>query len=884
MSNNILFFNEIKENDFNLVGGKAYNLGKMIQEKFPIPNGFSITTIAFKEFISFLYEEEIFEKLINTNIEEINKIEEVCAKLRNLIISKPISKILKDDIEKALNTIGKENFYSIRSSATAEDLPNMSFAGQQDTYLNIYGIDELIYHIKKCFASLYTQRAVIYRKKNNLIEKEVSMSVIVQKMVNSNKSGIMFTVNPITNNYNELTIDAGFGLGETLVSGLISPDFYKYDKHKNKIIETKINKKEIAIYRKKQGGTDKRILDENIQYKQVLTLSEIKEVASIGKSIEEYYKYPQDIEWAIDDENKLYILQSRAITSLYPKIDKNHEEEDKVYISLNHIQVMTDPVKPLGIDMFKRIFPYKQDINIGKSLAITSGGGRVYIDLTEILKLPFRNKIIKLISSNVDYLMGNALENYLMKNKLNKKIPSINMIKGAKNSIFYIFKKGIKNIKSKTKPNAEYEINLFIEEFINNIKSEIENIEDLESKINVIKKLAPRTLITIFKNIGPYIMAGILSYKSLISILKKNNIDTNLVNKIVSGLEGNVTTEMGLRVGDLTDCIRGKEDIIKILKEHPKNAHIIILEKNYDELNICLNKFLDDYGMRGLGEIDISNPRYKDDFTMISKSIINNLNTLKEKEHRENYNKLIQESKKNEELILKLIKEKNSKDLKKAKNYIDNIRCFLSMREHGKYAIIKAFDVYRKAIYECADKLKLNNFIENKDDIIYLTLDEIILVLNDKINFKEKIKKTKERYKSYYKLTPPRVIDNNGEIYLGSYKKNKNSNVLVATSVSSGIYEGYAKVIFDPSSGSLEKGEILVTKFTDPGWTPFFINAKGLILEVGGLMTHGAIVAREYGIPALVGLDNATNLIKTGDYLRIDANKGYIEILEANSK
>lgn len=878
MSSNILFFSDIKDKDFKYVGGKGLNLGKMIQNKFPVPNGFCVTTTAFDEFIKFLYDEEIFKELIDTNIEDINKIDEICTKIRMLITSKSIKNDLREDIEKALNSIGKYDFYAVRSSATAEDLPSMSFAGQQDTYLNICGIDDIVNNIKKCFASLYTQRAVIYRKKNHINEKEVSMSVVVQKIVNSFKSGIMFTTDPLTNNYDQITIDAGYGLGEVLVSGLITPDLYKYNKVKEKIIEIKINKKEIAIYRNENGGTYKVNLDENLQNKEVLSKDEIKKLATIGKNIEKYYNYPQDIEWAIDDKQEIYILQSRPITSLYPKVENS--EENRIYFSLSHLQVMTAPIKPLGIDMLKRIFPFKIDENTQKSLVVNSAGGRVYVDLTDIIKLPIRNKVVKFMGENIDYLMGNAIENYLLENKVEKKLPSISMIKGAKNNVFSVLKEGQKKAKDKVKPNSVYEVNLFIEKFTTDIKTEIENSTDIISKIKTIEKLAPTTLITVFRNVVSYMAPGISSFRTFVKLLEKNNIDINLADKIVSGLEGNVTTEMGLKVGDLSDCIRGKEDIIEILKENPKNAHKLILKKNYNELNKALNEFLINYGMRGPGEIDISSPRYKDDFSIISNSILNNINNLKENEHRENYNKLIQESKKCEVLVLDLLKEKKSKDIDKAQNLINNIRSFMCMREHGKYTIIKTFDIYREVIFEAADKLVMEDLINNRDDVVYLAIDEIEKGLSNKINYKDTIKNRKEDYKIYETLTPPRVMTSSGQIYSGSYKKgNIPENAIPATPVSSGVYEGYAKVILDPTTGVLEKDEILVTKFTDPGWTPFFVNAKGLILEVGGLMTHGAIVAREYGIPALVGLENATSLIKNGDYIRINADKGYVEIL-----
>lgn len=854
MYQNILFFEEITNEDFYLVGGKGFNLGKLSRMGGPIPRGFCITTNAFDKFAEFLYRDKSYEEMISTNVEEIGLIGEITKELRRKIICKDIEDALVKEIKEAIEKIGVDNYFAIRSSATAEDLPNLSFAGQQDTYLNISDLDNIINCIKDCWASLYTERAVIYRKKNNILEEDVSISVIIQVMINSDKSGIMFTANPLNNNYNELTIDAGFGLGETLVSGLIVPDFYKYDKEKDKIVEVNVNTKKVAMYNNKGLGIKRVSLDKELMNKQVLSAEEIETLVALGKKIERYYGCPQDIEWAIEGDGRVCILQSRSITSLYPRVN-NRELDKSVYISFNHIQVMTDPIKPLGIDIIRGIIPY---------FPTTSAGGRVFVNITELMSLPIRRGITSIISGNVDYLMGNALDTYLSENKLKYKMPSKRFISGLRRIWFPIVKKGISNLRSKEKPNGVNEVNKFIEMYIENLKVNINSKVSISEKIELIEKVTPTLLKDVFGNIGAYIFPGIASYKLLVRKLKKNNMDITLANKLVSGIVGNITTEMGLMVGDLTDSIRDNEEFIEIIKNNPKNAHKLI---NTEEIQ----RFLRIYGMRGIGEIDICNDRYEDDFTTISISILNNINTLRKGEHREHYNNLIKESEACEAFILKRIK---------AKNIIDNIRKFLCIREHGKYTLIRAFDVFRKVIYEAGAILQKNGTINEVKDVDYLTLKEIKSGIEGELNLKELVSHRIEEYTLYYKLTPPRVMDNEGRIYLGSYcKENMPENALIATPVSSGIYEGFARVILDPTKENLKKGEILVTKFTDPGWTPLFINARALILEAGGLMTHGAIVAREYGIPALVGLDNGTNIIKTGDYIRVNANKGYVEIL-----
>lgn len=403
---------------------------------------------------------------------------------------------------------------------------------------------------------------------------------------------------------------------------------------------------------------------------------------------------------------------------------------------------------------------------------------------------------------------------------------------------------------------------------------------DLCEKIVIVEELLSAFIFKLAKQLIPNVAPGILSDRKLRNMLEELDL-LYLEDSFVSGLEGNITTEMGLRVGDLADLIRNNLKEIDILNKNPKDAHLLLLKNASDELKSELSDFLRQFGMRGIGEIDITNPRYQEDFTPISMSILNNINTLEKNEHRENYQRLIEKSSESEQLILEAYEKIGKDDLvKKVENHLNNIKTFLPLREYGKYIIVGVFNEVRKVIDEVGDKLEKDNLLDNRYDIFYLNLDEIYQALTEKVNFKESIQCRKIEYDRYEKLNPPRVITNEGEIFSGSYsKEGVPEGAFVGMPVSAGIYEGYARVILNPNDDSLQKNEILVTKFTDPGWTPLFVNAKGLVLEVGGLMTHGAIVSREYGIPALVGVEDATSLIKTGDYLRIDAYKGYVEII-----
>lgn len=333
----IKWFHEINKSDIPLVGGKGANLGELTQNGVNVPPGFFVTSSAYKKFISISNLDEKIKEIINSlDVEDSAQLQLKSKEVRDLIISCKVPEEIRKNIEESYikfgETIGiKDPSVAIRSSATAEDLPEASFAGQQDTYLEIKGIDEVVSHVKKCWASLWTARAIYYREKQGFNHFEVSLSVVVQKMVNSEKSGVMFTANPVNNNTNEIMINASWGLGEAIVSGAVTPDEYIVEKDSLSIVEKHIADKKVMIIKKDSGvGTVEVNIEDYLGFDKVRTQclsdEEIKELSRIGIAIEELYGSYQDIEWAFDkDTKKLYILQSRPITTLKGGEEKEME-------------------------------------------------------------------------------------------------------------------------------------------------------------------------------------------------------------------------------------------------------------------------------------------------------------------------------------------------------------------------------------------------------------------------------------------------------------------------------------------------------------------------------------------------------------------------------
>ncbi len=411
MSSFVLDFQEIEKTQLFLVGGKGLNLGELSNiQGIQVPEGFCVTTVGYEKAIEQI---EVFHTLLNQlailKIEDRDQISEISKKIREAIMTVEIPVDVVESVAHYLSRFGNEHAYAVRSSATAEDLPYASFAGQQDTYLNIIGKEAVLRHVRKCWASLFTDRAVIYRMQNGFDHNQVSIGVVVQKMVFPVASGILFTADPITSNRKVLSIDASFGLGEALVSGLVSADNYKVKE--DEIVEKVIATKKLAIYGRKEGGTETKKIAPNQQKVQTLIEQQILQLARIGRQIEAYFGCPQDIEWCLVDDT-FYIVQSRPITTLYP-IPEANDQENHVYVSVGHQQMMTDPLKPLGMSLF-------QLTSFGPRF---QAGGRLFVDVAQRLASPASREFLLNTIGESEPLIKDALMTVIERDNFIKLLP-----------------------------------------------------------------------------------------------------------------------------------------------------------------------------------------------------------------------------------------------------------------------------------------------------------------------------------------------------------------------------------------------------------------------------------------------------------------------------
>jgi rifampicin phosphotransferase len=870
MSSMVLGFHEMEKTQYLLVGGKGMNLGELSKiQGIQVPDGFSVTTVGYQKTIE---QNETFqvllEQLTMLKVEDRDQIGEISKKIRQFILEVEIPSDVVKAVSHYLSAFGEEHAYAVRSSATAEDLPHASFAGQHDTYLNVIGKEAILLHISKCWASLFTDRAVTYRIQNQFNHRQVSLSVIVQRMVFPQASGILFTADPITSNRKLLYIDASYGLGEALVSGLVSADGYKVQG--DQIVDKMIATKKLAIYGRREGGTETQTLHPNQQTAQTLTDEQILKLSRLGRLIEAHFGYPQDIEWCLVDDT-FYIVQSRPITTLFP-IPEANDQENHVYVSVGHQQMMTDSIKPLGLSFFL----------LTTFAPMRKAGGRLFVDITSHLASPATREILLKTIGGSEPLIKDALMTIIERDfiktipenkndqspgKTNKPIPSAGSQAQIDNDPTIVSdlisrnQSSIEKLKQTIKTKSGSDLFDFI-------------LEDIQQLKKILFDPQSTCVFMAAMNASAWINENMNKWLG-----EKNAADT-----LSQSVPNNITSEMGLALLDVADVIRPYPKVIEYIQKAKEDHFLDELVKfeGGQETKDAIIAFLNKYGMRCPGEIDITRTRWSEKPTTIIPMILSNIkNQEPNASHRKFEQGRLEALKKEQELLDRLMQLPDGEQLAtETKRMIDLIRNFMGYREYPKYGMVNRYFVYKQALMKEAEQLVQKGTIHEKEDIYYLTFEELHEVVRTKKLDYQIISSRKEEYKLYEKLTPPRVITSDGEIIVGKYKReNLPADAIIGLAVSSGVLEGRARVILNIEEANLEDGDILVTTFTDPSWTPLFVSIKGLVTEVGGLMTHGAVIAREYGLPAVVGVENATKLIKDGQRIRVHGTEGYIEIL-----
>lgn len=860
----LLDLREVDETQVSIVGGKAAHLGALSRiDGIRVPAGFCVTTAAFRKIMAQTPSiDDRLDQLSQLSPDDREAIRTLSAEIRRSVEETPIPGDLAAAITGALDRFGEEAAYAVRSSATAEDTPTASFAGQQDSYLNVMGPEAVLQHVSRCWASLFTERAVIYRQRKGIDHRTVQMAVVVQQMVFPDASGILFTADPVTGNRKVATVDASFGLGEALVSGLVNPDVFTV--RDGEVVASTVVAKQRAVTALPGGGTREVAIDRQRQEQPALTRAQVVRLAGLGRRIEAHFGRPQDIEWCLVDDD-FQIVQSRPITTLFP-IPAADDQENHVYLSVGHQQMMTDAMRPLGLSMWQ----------LTAMTPMLEAGGRLFVDATRLLASPAaRAGFLELVGKS-DPLMRDALGTLLDRPDF---VPTTLPGDGGGPARLTTGGASIE-----TDPATVTELIERSEASIAALRRDIATVTGTALFDFLLEAFQEHKRVLGDPLNMQAIMAGMEATWWLNDRLGEWLGEKNAADTLTLSAPGNVTSEMGLALLDVADVIRPYPEVVAFLQDVAHDDFLDELPKiaGGAEARAAIEAYLDRYGMRCVGEIDITRPRWSERPSTLVPVLLDDIKLFEPGAARRRFEQGQQQAQQQAQKVLTRLRALPDGQQKadETARMIDRVRTFTGYREYPKYDIISRYFIYKQALLAEAERLVRAGVLTETEDVFYLTFQEFHEVARTHRVDDELIRQRRDAFRSYQALTPSRVLTSDGEAINGSYRRDDvPAGALAGVPVSSGTVEGRARVILDMTQADLEAGDILVTAHTDPSWTPLFVGIAGLVTEVGGLMTHGAVIAREYGLPAVVSVLDATRLIRDGQRIRVHGSDGYVEIL-----
>jgi pyruvate,water dikinase len=892
------------------VGGKGANLARLARAGFFVPGGFLITTQAYNDFVAAnQLDEKIRAALAVAGGDDPDILQGISTRIRAYFAAGIIPEDLVNELHEAYAELARKSqglkAVAVRSSATAEDLPEMSFAGQQDTYLNILGPDNFLKAVVDCWSSLWTARAIGYRRRNAVPDSGAALAVVVQEMVESQAAGVMFTANPLSGLRLETVIDATLGLGEALVSGQVEPDHYVVNPLKGQILSKTLGSKTLSIHGRPEGGI--RVTKQMRGEVQVLPDEVILALARLGSQVEGLYGFPQDIEWAWA-ENTLFLLQARPVTSLFPLPEGLPPEPLKVFLSFAAVQGMLDPLTPLGCDALREAFAagaglFGVRVTRETQSVLYTAGERLWVNFTPVLTNSTGRRIVPVVLSMVEPTVRQAVEQIKDDPRLQpaRRGTSFHARLQLARFLVPMASNILKNLASPQKRREDIlEHGEYALKYMKLRCTEIKG--DRWQKLAQQADLLPNFVAERFSSTLLLFVSGVASGMISWNVLNMLAGDAakgapsstsdelrDLVLQVTRGMPYNPTTEMDLALWDMAKKIRRDPAAWQVFQ----GSSAAKLSAGYlaKELPLVImhmvSRFLKRYGGRGLGEIDLGRKRWAENPTYVFEMLTSYLK-IDDDAHAPDA-VFARGSASAQQAIAQLedAVRKTRRGWLKARLlrfFAGRARQLMGIRESPKFFVVRLFWLVRRELLITGAEFVEAGELNSPNDLLYLSLSELkAFAAHQAQDWRGLIDRRRQTYRrELLRKQIPRLLLSDGRaFYEGMSQPENTENIIQGSPVSPGAVEGRVRVVLDPRQAGLLRGEILVCPGTDPSWTPLFLSAAGLVMEVGGMMTHGAVVAREYGIPAIVGVDQATTRLKTGQVIRMNGSSGEIVVVEA---
>ncbi len=834
----ILWFEEINKNDLAAVGGKGANLGEMAQAGFPVPPGFCILTGAYREHIRNLELEAL--------IERINEI----MQSQNMPELQELSSLIRSKIEKAQMPVHTEqairNAYtklsgigaplvSIRSSATAEDLPDYSFAGQQETYLSVCGEEQVLWYVKKCWASLWGQRSIAYRQKNGFLHEKVALSVVVQTMVQSEKSGVLFTLNPLSGNNEEMMINASWGLGESIVSGRVTPDTFRIAKREETLIlEKALGSKEMQTVTGPEGLTEETSVPDTLRNRFCLEEPELRELRELGLRVEYHYGRPQDIEWAIA-EGRLYLLQARPVTAAPVPLEEKTQSKKAKKMGWTQRKLLDNfkehiPDAPYPLDYEPLLLLNRQKNNLFGELGVT---------------MPAESKIVRMNENGI-LSIGRLLPHPNMRLFL---MP-------------FTLGRMIRFSQTGAAGDAEAQLQKKLDKLGQTEISRLDNPALADYIWQSVDTAMGWTYLRFHAYVFPMVFLGF----RLNRLLRSAKLDKT-VNQydFLAGLNYK-TAEIEHALYILAEKLDESTAVRGLFLEKGPNEILPALREQHPGQYSGFTGFLEKYGARtAMAYIPFSAESWSERPELLAgtlAAILKAGNIHEQIEKQKNGGKKYSDLKDLTTCRLTPAKRKHFEGL------LEQFRSAHMGREKLIYRMEQCFVLARRGTAEAAKRLCKEGLLSLPEDVRYLTLSELKQALSNSACHPAQKALLSDR--KAHRFTAEQAWN-------GHEERAADGNVLHGLPGSPGMARGAVRIINSPGEfGRLHKGEVLVCRFTDPVWTPLFPVACAVVCDTGGPLSHAAIVAREYGIPAVLGTTNATSSLKDGQMVTVDGSKGLV--------
>jgi len=800
---NVIALSETSAGMVDLVGGKAAGLGELIGLGERVPAGFCVTTAAYR-----------------------------------------LGEVPEAEVVAAYERLGG-GAVAVRSSATAEDLPYASFAGQQDTFLNVTGADALLDAVRDCWRSLHTARAVAYREANDIDHAAVRMAVVVQRMVDPLVAGVMFTANPLTGCRTEMVVDAAPGLGTAVVDGTVVADHHVLD----------------GIRYDERG---------------CLTPAQLARLWQVGGRLQEHFGSPQDVEWAIDHDGALWLLQSRPITTLFPLPPQSDRPQPRIYLEFGHVQGMLAPVTPMGMSTLATMLAAMLG-SFGIRAEIVDIGGRLYGDLTDLVRgRATRKRLVKLMAVDFGPRAQAVIEHILTDPRFD---PDPDVPAGAGMSLGGTLRTAPRAVAgilgTLARPDAA-RTRLFRE------------IDQLRRRS--VAPAGPRTAAERLDFVetqdpaaGPDaivwpIVTGMLVATVPAALLKgiasKAEVDT-----VLGGMPHNVTIEMDLALWRVAEAAAEHRELL--LKTPPEELAASYLAGTLPDIGLAA--FLDAYGHRAVGEVDIGVPRWDEDPTPVFAMLANFLRVTDPEEAPDR--RFARAAARAEATLADLVQRARRRRPVRgllAGFFLRRARALTGLREAGKFAGLYPLRETRRQLLLVGAELAGSGLLDRADDIMFLTIAEARAAVEQGVDHRELVvaRRAVHQRELRRRRVPVSVLSDGTDVETLIPPASSRDGTLRGVGAAPGTATGPARVVRDPATAHIEPGEILVAATTDPGWTPLFLTAGGLVTETGAAMAHGPTVAREYGIPAVICVPDVTERIRTGQVVTIDGAAGTVTVAE----